>query len=103
MVVASPTSKFAAQEKVGATTNISSAQMTQLPNPGRSLVDVGKLSPFGGNSTNFSGSSGRSANFTVDGANVNNNFGLSTALPGGGNPISIDAIEEIQIVDSTRI
>ena len=100
VVVASPTSKFAAQEKVGATTNISSAQMTQLPNPGRSLVDVGKLSPFGGNSTNFSGSSGRSANFTVDGANVNNNFGLSTSLPGGGNPISIDAIEEVQIVIS---
>jgi len=41
---------------------------------------------------------GRSTNFTIDGANFNNNFGLSSALPGGGNPISLDAIEEIQVV-----
>ena len=43
---------------------------------------------------------GRTANFTVDGANFNNNFGLSAGLPGGGNPISIDAIEELQVVVS---
>ena len=41
----------------------------------------------------FAGQDGRTANFTVDGANFNNNFGLSSNLPGGGNPISIDAIE----------
>ncbi|MBR4352766.1 MAG: TonB-dependent receptor, partial [Bacteroidales bacterium] len=29
-----------------------------------------------------------------------NNFGLSSNLPGGGNPISIDAIEELQVVIS---
>ncbi|SFB69759.1 hypothetical protein SAMN04488493_10115 [Xylanibacter ruminicola] len=48
----------------------------------------------------FAGSDGRNANFTVDGANFNNNFGLSDKLPGGGNPISIDAIEELQVVIS---
>ncbi|MBQ9311320.1 MAG: TonB-dependent receptor [Bacteroidales bacterium] len=100
VVTASPTSKFASTEKTGASTNISSRQMTELPTISRSLTDVAKLSPYGGNGMNFSGSSGRSANFTVDGANFNNNFGLSTALPGGGNPISIDAIEEIQVVVS---
>jgi hypothetical protein len=37
-------------------------------------------------------------NVTVDGANLNNNFGLSTdALPGGGNPISLDAFQEITV------
>jgi len=46
----------------------------------------------------FSGGDGRSSNFTVDGANFNNNFGLSASLPGGGTPISIDAIEEVQVV-----
>ena len=46
----------------------------------------------------FAGSDGRSTNFTVDGANLNNNFGLSDALPGGGTPISLDAIEEVQLV-----
>ena len=48
----------------------------------------------------FAGADGRTANFTVDGANFNNNFGLSDKLPGGGNPISIDAIEELQVVIS---
>ncbi len=46
----------------------------------------------------FVGSDGRTANFTVDGANFNNNFGLSSALPGGGSPISIESIEELQVV-----
>lgn len=87
-------------EKTGAATNISNRQITEMPTVSRSLTDVAKLSPYGGNGMNFSGSSGRSANFTVDGANVNNNFGLSTALPGGGNPISLDAIEEVQVVVS---
>ena len=96
VVIAAPTSKFASVEKTGASTNISSKQMTIS----RSFSDMAKLSPYGGNGMNFSGSSGRSTNFTVDGANVNNNFGLSPALPGGGNPISIDAIEEIQVVVS---
>ena len=100
IVIAAPTSKFATVEKTGASTNISSAQILEMPTISRSFTDLAKLSPYGGNGMNFSGSSGRSANFTVDGANVNNNFGLSTALPGGGNPISIDAIEEIQVVVS---
>ncbi len=100
VVTATPTSKFASVEKTGASTNINSHQLTELPTVSRSMSDIAKLSPFGGNGLNFSGSSGRSSNFTVDGANFNNNFGLSTALPGGGNPISIDAIEEVQVVVS---
>ena len=48
----------------------------------------------------FAGQDGRTANFTVDGASFNNNFGLSSNLPGGGNPISIEAIEEMQVVIS---
>ena len=100
VVIAAPTSRFATSVKTGAATNISTSQITELPTVSRSFTDIAKLSPYGGNGMNFSGSSGRSANFTVDGANVNNNFGLSTALPGGGNPISIDAIEEVQVVVS---
>lgn len=61
-------------------------------------MDVTRLSPYGGNGMSFAGTDGRTANFTVDGANFNNNFGLSDALPGGGNPISIEAIEELQVV-----
>ena len=99
MVVAAPASKFAA-EKTGAATNISSAQITSLPTVSRSITDVTRLSPYGGNGMSFAGADGRTANFTVDGANFNNNFGLSDNLPGGGTPISIDAIEEMQVVIS---
>ena len=97
LVVAQAASKFAG-DKTGAATNISSSQMELLPNISRSLEDVSKLSPYGGNGMNFAGSDGRSSNFTVDGANFNNNFGLNEGLPGGGNPISVDAIEEMQVV-----
>jgi outer membrane receptor for ferrienterochelin and colicin len=99
VVVASTPSKFAV-EKTGAATNISNTQITSLPSISRSITDVAKLSPYGGNGMSFVGADGRTANFTVDGANFNNNFGLSSSLPGGGSPISIDAIEEVQVVIS---
>ena len=99
IVISEAASKFAA-EKTGAATNISSSQITALPTVSRSITDVTRLSPYGGNGMTFAGADGRTANFTVDGANFNNNFGLSSNLPGGGNPISLDAIEELQVVIS---
>ena len=100
VVVASANSKFAAQERTGAVTNIASDQILSMPTVNRNITDVTRLSPYGGNGMSFAGSDGRTANFTVDGANFNNNFGLNANLPGGGNPISIDAIEEMQVVIS---
>ncbi|MBQ3881726.1 MAG: TonB-dependent receptor [Bacteroidales bacterium] len=99
IVIAEAASKFA-QEKTGAATNINNSQISSLPTVSRSITDVTRLSPYGGNGMSFAGSDGRTANFTVDGANFNNNFGLSDKLPGGGSPISIDAIEELQVVIS---
>ncbi|MCR5577609.1 MAG: TonB-dependent receptor [Prevotella sp.] len=99
VIVSGKASKFAA-EKTGAATNINSAQITALPTVSRSITDVTRLSPYGGNGMSFAGADGRTANFTIDGANFNNNFGLSDKLPGGGNPVSLDAIEELQVVIS---
>ena len=99
VIVSGKASKFAA-EKTGASTNINSSQIQNLPTVSRSITDVTRLSPYGGFGMSFAGSDGRTANFTVDGANFNNNFGLSDKLPGGGNPISLDAIEELQVVIS---
>ncbi|MBQ4287687.1 MAG: carboxypeptidase regulatory-like domain-containing protein, partial [Bacteroidales bacterium] len=100
VVVASPTSKFAAVQKTGATTNISNKEMMVLPSAYRDIQDMAKLSPYAGSGMSLAGSDGRMTNFTVDGANFNNNFGLNDNLPGGGNPISIDAIEEMQVAVS---
>ena len=99
MVIGAAASKFSAQ-KMGSATNISSKDITSIPTVSRSITDVTRLSPYGGNGMSFAGQDGRTANFTVDGANFNNNFGLSDGLPGGGSPISIDAIEEMQVVIS---
>ena len=99
IVISEAASRFST-EKTGAATNINNSQITALPTVSRSITDVTRLSPYGGNGMSFAGSDGRTANFTVDGANFNNNFGLSDKLPGGGNPISIDAIEELQVVIS---
>ena len=99
VVVSGRASKFAA-EKTGASTNINNSQIVNLPTVSRSITDVTRLSPYGGNGMSFAGADGRTANFTIDGANFNNNFGLSDKLPGGGNPVSLDAIEELQVVIS---
>ena len=99
IVIATPASKFST-EKTGAATNISGKQIESLPTVSRSITDVTRLSPYGGNGMSFAGADGRTANFSVDGANFNNNFGLNDKLPGGGSPISIDAIEELQVVIS---
>lgn len=99
VVVSTSGTKFAV-EKTGAATNINDEQIAALPTVSRSITDVTRLSPYGGNGMSFAGSDGRTANFTVDGANFNNNFGLSSNLPGGGSPISIDAIDELQVVIS---
>ncbi len=97
LIVQAVRTKFTS-EKTGAATNITSAQIENLPTVSRSILDVTRLSPYGGNGMSFGGTDGRTANFTVDGANFNNNFGLSSALPGGGSPISLEAIEELQVV-----
>ncbi len=99
VIVTAKGSKFA-YEKTGASTNISNAQMLNMPTTTRNITDFTRLSPYGGNGMTFQGTDGRTAAFTVDGASFNNDFGLSKGLPGGGNPISIDAIEEMQIVVS---
>lgn len=97
VVVVGTNSKFKTL-KTGASMNINNASLSNMPTVSRSVSDIARLSPYAGASNSFAGGDGRSTNLTIDGANFNNNFGLSTALPGGGNPISLDAIDEIQVV-----
>ena len=96
VVVSGKASKFTA-EKTGASTNVNNATIRELPTINRSITDIARLSPYA-NGMGFSGGDGRSTNFTLDGANMNNNFGLSSNLPGGGTPISMEALDEVQMV-----
>lgn len=71
IVVSGKASKFSA-EKTGASTNINNAQIVNMPTVNRSITDITRLSPYGGSGMSFAGQDGRTANFTVDGANFNN-------------------------------
>ncbi|MEP7106818.1 MAG: carboxypeptidase regulatory-like domain-containing protein [Ferruginibacter sp.] len=92
---------FNSRKKTGASTSISKEQISVLPTLSRSLQDYTRLTPQA-NGNSFGGASNRFNNITVDGAVNNDVFGLSgTGTPGGQastTPISLDAIQEIQVV-----
>jgi hypothetical protein len=81
---------------------IGRSQIERLPTINRSLQDFTKLEPTASTTSfgqSFGGRSSQYNNITVDGANFNNSFGLSGTLGGQTNsqPISLDAIEQIQV------
>ena len=84
-------------DKTGASTKINTEQIVALPTITRQISDFTRLNPQSNGQGSFAGRDSRYNNFTVDGAAFNNNFGLSSGLPGGGTPISIDAIEEVAV------
>lgn len=86
------------KDRKGASTNINRRLIAALPTLSRNITDLTKLTPQA-NGTSFAGQDNRFINLTVDGSIFNNSFGLQ-ALPGSqtsASPISIDAIEEIQV------
>ena len=86
------------KERKGTGTNINRRVLASLPTLNRSITDFTKLTPQA-NGTSFAGQDSRFINFTIDGSIFNNSFGLQ-ALPGSqtnSTPISLDAIEEIQV------
>lgn len=85
-------------DKMGATSNINKTEMALIPSMNRSLGDYTKLSPYS-TGAGYVGREAYTTNVTVDGANFNNNFGLSGGnMPGvSGEPISMEAIDEIQV------
>ncbi len=87
-------------ERTGAATNIGRETIQALPTINRSVQDMTRLTPQA-NGLSFAGQDPRFTSFSVDGSVFNNNFGLGAgSLPGaqtGATPISLDAIEEIQV------
>lgn len=84
--------------RTGSQEIINRTQLERLPTINRSLQDFTKLTPSA-NGLSFGGRNSLYNNITVDGANFNNVFGLSPVLGGQTNsqPISLDAIEQIQV------
>jgi hypothetical protein len=90
-------------KKTGASTNINSRLIRALPTISRSADDYLRLTPsasFTYNGLSFAGRNGQYNNFSLDGAVFNNPFGLDAPTPGGqtgAQPISLDAIDQIQV------
>lgn len=99
LTIAGTRSNILNSNRTGAATNVGEAAIATLPSISRSINDFTRLTPQAQGSNGFGGRDGRFNNIQIDGANFNNNFGLSsTNLPGGGSqPISLDAIDQIQI------
>ncbi len=90
--------KIFSNNRTGSQEVINRSQIERLPTLNRSLQDFTRLEPTS-NGLSFGGRSNQYNNVTVDGANFNNSFGLSGTLGGQTNsqPISLDAIEQIQV------
>ena len=93
-------------DRTGASTTIQRQQLERLPTLNRSFADFTRLTPQAGGAAaggSFGGRNNLYNNVTIDGAVFNNSFGLG----GNGNlglgqqtnaqPISLDAIDQIQV------
>ncbi|SDF36093.1 TonB-dependent receptor [Cellulophaga baltica] len=99
VVVVSDQSGTFGSDRTGAETSVGRRELTRLPTISRSASDFTRLEPTAsGNS--FGGRNDQYNNFSLDGAIFNNPFGLDSPTPGGqtgSQPISLDAIEQIQV------
>jgi len=95
------TGTTATRRKTGASFSLSKDQIAAIPSLNRSLQDYTRLTPQA-NGNSFGGMNNRFNNITIDGAVNNDVFGLAASGTPGGQanttPISLDAIQEIQVV-----
>ena len=89
-------------DRTGSSERVSVRQIQEIPTISRSLQDLTKLSPlFSGTNYQAAGRNSRYNNIQLNGTQYNDLFGLGSGAPGsgtGGNSISLDAIQEFQIV-----
>ncbi len=91
--------------RTGAASNFGRKAIENAPSVSRSLFDIAKLTPqanITSSGISFSGSNNRYNSFQIDGTVSNDVFGLSSSGTNGGktgaNPISLEAIDAIQVV-----
>ncbi|SEG29206.1 TonB-dependent receptor [Flavobacterium urumqiense] len=91
--------KVFASGRTGAETTIGRRELATLPSISRSAEDFTRLEPSASGGS-FGGRNDQYNSYSLNGAVFNNPFGLDAATPGGqtnSQPISLDAIDQIQI------
>ena len=92
-------SKVFGSGRTGAETTIGRKELSTLPSISRSAEDFTRLEPSASGGS-FGGRNDQYNSYSLNGAIFNNPFGLDAATPGGqtgAQPISLDAIEQIQV------
>lgn len=90
-------------DRAGSVTSVNAGEMALVPTVSRSMNDIMKLTPTGANTGNgfaVGGGNFRQSYVTIDGAAFNNAFGIGGNLPGGGSPVSLDALDQISVSTS---
>uniref|UniRef100_A0A832DFW4 TonB-dependent receptor n=1 Tax=Ignavibacterium album TaxID=591197 RepID=A0A832DFW4_9BACT len=99
ITVVAEKSAIISSDRTGTSTTVLRENIESLPTISRRIEDLTRLTPQVGRNSTFAGIDNRLNNITVDGSYFNNSFGLA-GLPGdrtGVAPISLDAIEQIQV------
>lgn len=98
LVVTSSKNDIFSSDRTGASTNLTKEVLSSMPTHSRSINDFTRLTPQA-SGRSFVGTDARFNNITVDGSSLNNSFGLADQPGGrtGSTPISLDAIEEVQV------
>ncbi len=100
IVVTAQANNTMRSDRSGAVTNVNAAEMAVIPTVGRSMTDIMKMTPQSSSASGMAigGGNYRQSSVTIDGASFNNSFGLgATPLPGGGTPISLEALEQMTV------